>query len=103
MSALAVSGFTSTRGAPFQWVTDNQRLFPDVCSKAENGFVIQENCFVGTGGRNILTKKLNDFSDMIFGAGTAPRYTGLAEAMIRHGSRPEPAHFAVSISFNLSL
>jgi hypothetical protein len=100
---LAVSVFKSTRSAPFQWVTDNQRLFPDVCSKTENGFVIQENCFVGTGGRNILNKKLNDFSDMIFGAGTAPRYTGLAEAMIRHGSRPEPAHFAVSISFNLSL
>jgi hypothetical protein len=29
-------------------VTDNQRLFPDVCSKTENGFVAWENCFVGT-------------------------------------------------------
>ena len=33
-------------------VTDNQRLFPDVCSKTENGFVGWENCFVGTCSRN---------------------------------------------------
>jgi hypothetical protein len=34
-------------------VTDNQWLFPDVCSKTENGFVAWENCFVGTKRRNI--------------------------------------------------
>jgi hypothetical protein len=46
-------------------VTDNQRLFPDVCSKTENGFVDRENCFVGIGRRNIGDKKLNDFSEVI--------------------------------------
>jgi hypothetical protein len=81
-------------------VTDNQWLFPDVCSKTENGFVIQENCFVGTGGRNILNKKLNDFSDMIFGAATAARYMGLAAAMIRDASRPSsPSAFPSIVPF----
>jgi hypothetical protein len=88
---LAVSGFRSTRHAPFQWVTDNQRLFPDVCSEVENGFVVQENCFVGTGRRNILTKKLNDFSKVIFGTVTAARYTSLAAAMIRGAKPSRPA------------
>jgi hypothetical protein len=32
---------------------DNRGLFPDICAKAENGFVAAEICFVGQPGRNI--------------------------------------------------
>jgi hypothetical protein len=85
-------------------VTDNQRLFPDVCSKAKNGFVVQENCFVKLGRRNIRDKNSNDFSKVILALGMAVRYTGLAAAMIRApGATRMPVHLAVSTSFNLSL
>jgi hypothetical protein len=50
-----------------------------------------------------LTKKLNDFSAVIFDTGMTARSTSLAAAMIRGASRLNPAGFAVSISFNLSL
>src|SRR5882757_6045892 len=59
-------------------VTDNQRLFPDVCSKTENGFVGWENCFVGTSRRNIRSKKLNNFSEVILTLGMTTRLAGLA-------------------------
>jgi hypothetical protein len=31
-----------------RWQLDNQALFPDICTEAENGFVARENCFIGT-------------------------------------------------------
>jgi hypothetical protein len=38
------------------------RCFRISAPETENGFVGEENCFVGTGRRNNLAKKLNDFS-----------------------------------------
>jgi hypothetical protein len=34
----------------------NQPLFPDVCGKAENGFLARSNCFVTKSGRNTRSK-----------------------------------------------
>ena len=68
-------------------VTDNQWLFPDVCSKTENGFVAWENCFVGTRRRNIRAEKLNNFSKMILTPGDGVFLMASAATVIR-GARP---------------
>jgi hypothetical protein len=36
----------------FRCPIDNHAVFPDVCAKAENGFVGPENCFVVAAGRH---------------------------------------------------
>jgi hypothetical protein len=49
---LTVSGFGRRRRPPFSSAVVNQRLFPDVCAKAQNGFIPREYCFVARARRN---------------------------------------------------
>ena len=49
---LTVSGRPWPAAPAVSLPRDNRRLFPDICAKTENGFVAQENCFVGPAGRN---------------------------------------------------
>jgi hypothetical protein len=41
-------------------------VFPDICSKTENGFVGDENCFIGTSQRNNPGRKFNVFNVTVF-------------------------------------
>jgi hypothetical protein len=45
---VTISGFGCRRCPPFRCWIDNHSSFPDVCAKAGNGFVGQENCFVAS-------------------------------------------------------
>lgn len=45
----------------FRWQVDNQRLFPEICAEAGNGFVAPENCFVGIVATKHSFEKSNDF------------------------------------------
>jgi hypothetical protein len=49
---LTVSGFGRRRRPPFSLTVVNQGLFPDVCAKAQNGFIPREICFVARARRN---------------------------------------------------
>jgi hypothetical protein len=56
-SHLTVSGvFAAGAARRFRCPIGNRVVFPDVCAKAENGFVGQENCVVAAAGRNNLPK-----------------------------------------------
>jgi hypothetical protein len=59
------------RCAPFRWHLDTHALFPDICSETENGFVGDENCFIGTSQRNNSGRKFNVFNVALFW--TAPQ------------------------------
>jgi hypothetical protein len=49
---IYVSGLKSRARCAFRWQLDSQSLFPDICSKTENGFVAAEICFIETSRRN---------------------------------------------------
>ncbi|MBX9649344.1 MAG: hypothetical protein K2X57_20080, partial [Xanthobacteraceae bacterium] len=53
MVRIGLSPVSAPGVPPRRWTPDNCGLFPDICAKAENGFVAAEICFIGPAGRNI--------------------------------------------------
>jgi len=61
---MTVSGLPASAIRRFCWQVDNDRAFPAFCAKTKNGFVAQENCFMGRAGRNNSGQNLNNINEM---------------------------------------